>query len=71
MLGLGVPILKYFHKDFNSVNFVKIGPRQSMCKLCQACLLNFAEQASWAELARRGGLSDQKFKKDTILRVEK
>ena len=28
-------------------------------------------QAAWAELVRRGGLSDQKIKKGTFLRIEK
>ena len=28
-------------------------------------------QATWAEFARRGGLSDQKIKKGTFLRIEK
>ena len=28
-------------------------------------------QATWAELARRGGLSDQKIKKGTFVRIEK
>ena len=43
-----------------------------MHKLCLAYLLNFAEQASWAELACQGGLSDQKVKKGTYyVRVEK
>ena len=28
-------------------------------------------QATWAELVRRGGLSDQKIKKGTFLRIEK
>ena len=38
---------------------------------CLACLLNFAEQASWAEPVRRGNLSDQKIEKGTFIRVEK
>ena len=42
-----------------------------MCKLCLACLLNFTEQASWAELTRRGDLSDQKTKEGAFIRVEK
>ena len=29
------------------------------------------QQASWAELVRRGDLSDEKIKKGTLLRVEK
>ena len=60
-----------YHKDFKNVNFVKIELCPSMCKLCLACLINFAKQASWAELARRGDLSYQKIKKVTFLRVEK
>ena len=40
-------------------------------KLCLACLLSFVEQASWAELVRQGGLSDQKIKKGTFAWVEK
>ena len=40
-------------------------------KLCLACQLSFVEQASWSELASRGGLSDQKIKKGTFVRVEK
>ena len=34
------------------------------------CLLNFAEQTSWEELMRQGGLFDQKIKKGTFVRVE-
>ena len=40
-------------------------------KLCLAWLLNFAGQASWAELVHRGDPSDQKTKKGTFIRVEK
>ena len=29
------------------------------------------QQAAWAELVRRGGLSDQKIKKGTFLRIAK
>ena len=36
-----------------------------------ACLLSFAEQASWEELVRQGGLSNQKIKKGTFIRDEK
>ena len=39
--------------------------------LCLACLLSFIEQASWAELERRGALSDEKIKKGTFVRFEK
>ena len=60
-----------FCKDFKNVNFVQIGTCTSTCKLCLAYLLNFAEQDSLAELAHRGGLSDQKIKKGTFLTVEK
>ena len=35
------------------------------------CLLNFADQAGWAKLGRRGGLSDQKTEMGFIIRVEK
>ena len=42
-----------------------------MLKLCLACLLSFVEQASWAELVGRGGLSYQEIKKGTFVRVEK
>ena len=42
-----------------------------MYKFCLACLLFFVEQASLAELVRQGGLSDQKIKKGTFVRVEK
>ena len=42
-----------------------------MRKLCLVCLLSFVEQASWAELARQGGLSDQKIKKGTFVRSGK
>ena len=31
------------------IYYVKIGPSHSMSKLCLACLLNFADQTSWAE----------------------
>ena len=34
-------------------------------------MLNFVEQASWAEVVRRQGLSDQKIKIGFIIRVEK
>ena len=34
-------------------------------------LPSFVEQANWAELLRWGGLSDQKIKKGTFVRVEK
>ena len=57
--------------DFKNAHFIKIGSWPSMCKLCLACLLKFAEQASWAEFARRGDMSVQKAKKDTFIRVEK
>ena len=36
-----------------------------------ACLHNFAEQASWAELELREDLSDKKITKDTFVRIEK
>ena len=42
-----------------------------MHKLCMACLLSFVEQTSWVELARQRGLSDQKIKKGTFVRVDK
>ena len=42
-----------------------------MHKLCLACLLNFAKQAScWAELERGEDLSDQNVKKGSFLKVE-
>ena len=46
-----------FRKDFKNVNLIKIGSCPSTRKLCLACLLNFAEQATWAEFAGRGGWS--------------
>ena len=49
----------------------KIGQCFLTHKLCLACLLSFVEQASWAELERRGGLSYQKIKKVTFVKVEK
>ena len=49
----------------------KIGQCPLTLKPCLACLLSFVEQAIWAELDRRGGLSDQKIKKGTFVRVEK
>ena len=42
-----------------------------MPKLGLPCLLNFADQAGWAKLGRRGGLSDQKTEMCFIIRVEK
>ena len=42
-----------------------------MHKLCWACLLSLFEQASWAELLRQGGWSDQKIKKGTFDKLEK
>ena len=41
-----------------------------MLNFCLACLLSFIEQASWAELERQRGLSDQKIKKGTFVRVK-
>ena len=38
--------------------------------LCLAYLLNFTDQASWAEPAGRRVLSDQKIEKGTFIRVE-
>ena len=60
-----------FRKDVKNVNFIKIGSCPSTCKLCLACLLNFAEQASWAELIVEGICLTQKTKKGTFIRVEK
>ena len=58
-------------KDFKNIKFIKVGGCPLTHKFCLACLLNFAEQASWAELVRWGGLSDQKIKKGIFVRVEK
>ena len=63
--------LTIFHKDVKNVKIFRIGQCPSTLKLCLACLLSFVEQASLAELECRGGLSDQKFKKGTFVRVEK
>ena len=60
-----------FHKAFKTVTFIKIRQCPLTRKLCFACLLNFAEQASWTELARHGGLSDQKLRRVLMLRIEK
>ena len=60
-----------FGKDVKNVKMCKIGQCPSMDKLCLAYMLNFVEQASWAELEIREGLSDQKVKKGTFVRVEK
>ena len=78
---LGVPALKktngiwlgdtyfeqFFHEDLKNVTLIKIEPCLLICRHCLPCLLNFAEQASWAELTCRGSLSDQKVKKGTLL----
>ena len=37
--------------------------------MCKLCLLNFAEQASWAELEHREDSTDQKTKKCTFIMV--
>ena len=64
---LGVPTFKKrinligLHEDFKNVD----------AHFCPASLPNFLEQACWAEFVSRGGLSDQKFKKGTFVRVEK
>ena len=62
---------KIFHKDFRNIKIVKKGQCPSALKLCLSCLLSFVEQASWEELERPVGLSDQKIKKGTFIRVEK
>ena len=83
--ALGVPTFKIFlseqagryifctvfHEDLKNVNFFKIGSCPSTPKLGLPCLLNFADQAGWAKLGRRGGLSDQKTEMGFIIRVEK
>ena len=48
-------------KGFKIVGFIKIGQCPLMHKSCLACLLNFAEQAGWAELVRWEGLSEKIF----------
>ena len=60
-----------FHEDFKIVIFLKIGSCPSTPKLGLPCLLNFADQAGWAKLGRRGDLSDQKTEMGFIIRVEK
>ena len=60
-----------FPKDYKNIFFFKIGHTQSTHKLCVACLLNFVEQASWAELVHRQGLTDQKIEIGFIIRVGK
>ena len=47
-----------FHEDSKNINFFKIGHTQSTPKLCPAWLLIKTEQASWAELGRRLGVSN-------------
>ena len=59
-----------FHEDFKNISFIKIGHTQSTHKLCLACLLNFTEQASCAELAHRRELSGQKIKMGFIIRLK-
>ena len=36
----------------------------------RAALVPARLQSTWAELARQGGLTDQKIKKDTFVRIE-
>ena len=60
-----------FHKDIKNVIFIKVGPCPLTRNFSLACLFNFDKLAGWAELVRRGGLSDKKIKKGTFVRVEK
>ena len=60
-----------FHEDLKNVNFFKIRSWPSTPKLGLPCLLNFADQAGWAKLGHRRGLSDQKTEMCFIIRVEK
>ena len=41
-----------------------------MHNLCLACLFNFVEQSSWADLVHPLGLSEQEIKIGSIIRVE-
>ena len=63
----------YQKLSFSTLTKVPFLIRQtsSMLKLCPASLLNKTEQTSQVELEHRGGLSDQKIKKSTFVRVEK
>ena len=54
-------------QEFQKGNIYQDRTIPMMRKLCLAFLLNFAEEASWAELAFRGGLYDQKNKKGRVL----
>ena len=65
-----IDILKKFLQGFQKCKILRIGQCPSTLKLCLAYLLSFVEQASWTELARRGGLSDKKLK-GAFVRVEK
>ena len=47
-----------FHEDSKNMIYFKVGHTQTTHKLCLACLLNFVDQASWAELLRRLGVSN-------------
>ena len=77
--------MSYFTKDILSKHFEKVKLEGTVPFLeqnlqdCSTCtvfgwvidILNkFVEQASWAELARQGGLSEQKIK-NTFVMVEK
>ena len=69
--GWMIDILNDFLQGFQNVKIFKIGQCSSTHKLCLACLLSFAEQASWAEHVCRGGLSDLKIMQGIFFRVEK
>ena len=66
-----IDIFNDFMQGLKTVKIFEIGQCPSTLELCLACLLSFVEQASWAELEHRDGLSDQKIKKGTFVRVEK
>ena len=56
---------------FEKCNILKIEQCPLIRKLCLACLLNFAEQSSWAELVCQGGLSDKRIMRGTFRIIEK
>ena len=62
---------QFFARMCKNVTFIRIGQCPLTCKLCLACMLNFAELASWVKLVRQVGSFDQKFKKGNFVMVEK
>ena len=60
-----------FHEGFNNVNFINVGRTPSTHNSAHAAHIWDRLQATWVELARWGGLSDQKIKKVLLLELKK